>query len=119
MAISKYMNNILKNKIIWKVYFIWLFKRIIPLFVLELIFLTLVFYFLGKLVFVQKVFENAFFSSAQNPLLVASYMFKAFLSTSLVKKIIVLGLLGLGALFMRDVGRALASYISTSRVAKR
>ena len=112
------MNNI-KNKVAWKIYFVWLFKRIIPLFVLEIIFLILVFYFLGKLVFVQQVFENAFLSSMQNPIAVALYMFKAFLSTSIIKKIIVLGLLGLGVLFMRDIGRALSSYISTSRMAKR
>jgi hypothetical protein len=112
------MNNPIKNKIAWKVYFIWLFKRIIPLFILEIIFLVLVFYFLGKVVFVQKVFENAFMFSAQNPIMVASYMLKAFLSTSLIKKIIVLGLLGFGVLFMREMGRALASYISTSRVAR-
>lgn len=112
------MNNNIKNKIAWKIYFVWLFKRIIPLFILEIIFLVLVFYFLGQLVFVQRVFENAFLSGMQNPILVASYMFKAFLNTSLIKKMIVLGLLGLGVLFMRDIGRALTSYISTSRVAK-
>lgn len=112
------MNNDIKNKVAWKIYFIWLFKRIIPLFILEIVFLVLVFYFLGKLVFVQSVFENAFLSSMQNPFVVASYMFKAFLSTSIIKKIIVLGLLGLGVLLMRDIGRAMASYISTSRIAK-
>ncbi|MHB9019664.1 MAG: hypothetical protein ACYC3G_02200 [Minisyncoccota bacterium] len=110
------MNNPIKNKIAWRVYFIWLFKRIIPLFIIEVVFLVLVFYVLGQLVFVQRVFENAFSSSMQNPLLVASYMFKAFLSTSLIKKIIVLGLLGIGVLLMRDIGRALSSYMSTSRV---
>ena len=113
------LNNGIKNKVAWRIYFVWLFKRIIPLFFLEAIFLVLVLYFLGKLVFVQSVFENAFLSSMQNPFLVASYMFKAFLGTSLIKKIIVLGLLGLGVLVMRDMGRAIASYISTSRVAKR
>ena len=113
------LNNGIKNKVAWKIYFVWLFKRIIPLFILEIIFLVLVFYFLGKLVFVQQVFENAFLSSMQNPIVVASYMFKAFLSTSAVKKIIILIILGIGTLFMRDIGRALASYVSTSRIAKR
>lgn len=108
-----------RGKVAWRIYFVWLFKRIIPLFILEIVFLVLVFYFLGKLVFVQSVFENAFLSSVQNPILVASYMFKAFLNTSIIKKIIVMGLLGFGVLLMRDMGRAIASYISTSRVAKR
>lgn len=112
------MDNNIKNKVAWKIYFVWLIKRIIPLFIFEIVFLVLVFYFLGKLVFVQSVFENAFLSSMQNPIFVASYMFKAFLGTSLIKKIIILGLLGFGVLFMRDMGRAMASYISTSRIAK-
>jgi len=112
------MNNNIKNKVAWKIYFVWLFKRIIPLFILEIVLLILVFYFLGRLVFVQRVFENAFLSSLQNPFLVASYMFKAFFSTTLIKKMIIVGLLGLGVLFMRDIGRAFNSYITTLRVTK-
>ncbi len=111
-------NNTIKNKIAWKVYFIWLFKRIIPLFVFELVILVLALFFLGKLVFVQKVFENAFLASAQNPLVVAIYMFRAFWTTSILKKIVILALLGLGILAMRDIGRVLNSYITTSKVAK-
>ena len=109
----------IKNKIAWKIYFVWLFKRIIPLFILELVILVLALFFLGKLVFVQKVFENAFLSGAQNPFIVAVYMFKAFWTTSILKKVITLILLGLGVLFMRDIGRVLNSYITTSKVAKR
>jgi len=111
-------NNSIKNKIVWKVYLVWLFKRIIPLFILEIAFLILVLFFLGKLVFVQKVFENAFLISAQNPLTVAVYMFGAFWQTSILKKVIVLAFLGLGVLFMRDIGRILNSYITTSKVVK-
>jgi len=113
------MNNDIKNKIVWKIYFVWLFKRIIPLFILELVLLTFVLYFLGKLVFVQKVFENALLASMQNPILLASYMFRAFGSTSLIKQIIIVVILGMGILFMRDMGRAIASYISTTRMLKR
>lgn len=109
----------IKNKIVWKIYFVWLFKRIIPLFILELVLLILIFYFLGKLVFVQKVFENALLASMQNPILLASYMLRAFLGTSLVKQVVIVGILGMGVLFMRDIGRAIASYISTSRILKR
>jgi len=110
--------NSIKNKIAWKVYFVWLFKRVIPLFALELVFLVLAFWLLGKLVFVQQVFTNAFLASAQNPLTVAIYMFNSFLDTDPVKKLIIVVLLGLGVLFMRDIGRALVSYSTTSRIAK-
>jgi hypothetical protein len=112
------MNNSIKNKIAWKVYIVWLFKRVIPLLVAEIILLVLAFYFLGKFVFVQKVFENAFLSSAQNPIIVFLYMFNAFASTTLVKKFIILVLLSLGVLCMKDIGKALVSYISTLRITK-
>jgi len=111
-------NNSIKNKIAWKIYFIWLFKRVLPLFVLEVILLILVLFFLGKLVFVQKVFENAFLASAQNPISLAVYMFGAFWKTSILKKLTILGILSLGVLFMRDIGRIFNSYITTSKVAK-
>jgi hypothetical protein len=112
------MKDVVKNKIAWKVYRVWLFKRIIPLFILELVLLTLALWILGRLVFVQQVFTNAFLASAQNPLILASYMFKAFWATSILKKIIILIFLSFGILIMRDVGRVFNSYITTSRVAK-
>ena len=110
--------NILKNKIIWKVYFVWLFKRIIPLFLFELILLVLAFWLLGRFVFVQQVFTNAFSSSAQNPLTLANYMLNAFEATGPLKKIIIIAILSFGVLFMRDIGRAMISYSTTSRAAK-
>ena len=112
-------NDIVKNRIAWKVYLVWLFKRIIPLFILELVLVVLALWILGRLVFVQQVFTNAFLASAQNPLTLAMYMFRAFWATSVLKKAIVLIFLGFGVLIMRDMGRALNSYITTSRVAKR
>jgi len=110
--------NSIKNKIAWKIYFVWLFKRVIPLFVMELVFLVLAFWLLGKLVFVQQVFTNAFLASVQNPFTVAAYLFNSFMDTDPLKQIVVVVLLGLGVLFMRDIGRALISYSTTSRVAK-
>ncbi|MCL5017100.1 MAG: hypothetical protein M1155_00320 [Patescibacteria group bacterium] len=114
------MNNAaIKNRIAWRVYLVWLFKRVIPLFFLELILLTVALWILGRLVFVREVFSNAFLASAQNPFVLAFYMFKAFLTTSLLKKIIILILLGFGVLIIRDVGRMLNSYITTLRITKR
>ncbi|MCL5017099.1 MAG: hypothetical protein M1155_00315 [Patescibacteria group bacterium] len=71
------------------------------------------------LFFWREVFSNAFLASAQNPFVLAFYMFKAFLTTSLLKKIIILILLGFGVLIIRDVGRMLNSYITTLRITKR
>jgi hypothetical protein len=110
--------NLIKNRIAWKIYFVWLFKRIIPLFIFEMVLLILAFYFLGKTVWVQKVFENAFLSNAQNPIEVSVYLFKSFLGTTLIKQIIIVALLGFGVLLARDIGRALISYSTTSRRAK-
>lgn len=112
------MNNILKNKIAWKVYFIWLFKRVIPLFALEIVLIVLVLWFLGRLVFVQQVFTNAFLASSQNPFHLALYMFDAFVATSLFKKIVIVFFLGFGVLIMRDIGRAIVSYSTTSKVTR-
>lgn len=112
------MNNVLKNKIAWKIYFIWLFKRIIPLFVLELVLLVLVLWIFGRLVFVQQIFNNAFLASAQNPIRLASYMLDAFAATSWLKKIVIVFFLGFGVLIMRDIGRAIVSYSTTSKITK-
>ncbi|MDP3999681.1 MAG: hypothetical protein Q8P76_03785 [bacterium] len=111
-------NNIFKNKIIWRVYIAWFFKRILPLLALEAAVAVAVLYFVGKFIFVQQVVSNAFLNAASNPLLFTQFLFYAFLKTHWFTQLAIIAVFGLGALSLRDLGRAVASYYSTSRATK-
>jgi hypothetical protein len=111
------MNKTLKSKILWKIYVVWFLKRILPLVVLEVLVIVGALYTLAQFVFVEQVVSNAFLNSASNPWRLAVFLFYAFLNTHWFTQLAILIFLGLGALLLRDFGRALASYRSTSRAA--
>lgn len=111
-------NSALKAKILWRVYITWLFKRILPLLVLELAILVVAVYLLARFVFIEKVVSNTFLAASNSPLLIVSFMFSAFLYTTFLNQAIIVVLLSLGILLLRDFGRALVSYRSTSRAVK-
>ena len=111
-------NNVFKNKIIWRVYIAWFFKRILPLLVLEVLFLGAAAYFFAQYVFIERVVDNTLIGAARNPFQMFSYLFWAFLQASLLKQVVAVALLALGALLLRDFGRTIASYYSTSRATK-
>lgn len=106
-------NNIFKNKIIWRVYIAWFFKRILPLLILEVLFLAVAAYFFAQYVFIERVVDNTLIGAARNPFQMFSYLFWAFLQAGLLKQIAAVALLALGALLLRDFGRTVASYYST------
>lgn len=108
----------LKSKILWRVYLVWLFKRILPLIIAEILIILGAIYLLAKFIFVKEVVDNALLNSASNPLRLAEFLFFAFLATHWATKIAVIVFLALGALFLRDLGRTLASYRSTSKVTR-
>ena len=110
--------NILKSRILWKVYLNWFFKRILPLVVLEVLFLGTAAYLLAKYIFVGQIVNNTLLVIANNPLSAIYFLAWAFIKTHLLNKLIIIFLLSLGALFLRDFGRAVASYYSTARMAK-
>src|SRR3989344_9475853 len=107
--------NNLKSKILWKVYTAWFLKRILPLVVLEVLVIVGALYALAQFVFVEQVVSNAFLNSASNPWRLVVFLSYAFLSTHWFTKIDIVLFLGLGALLLRDFGRTVASYRSTSR----
>lgn len=117
---NKIMNNSsgFKTQILWKVYLVWFFRRILPLVALEVLVLGAAVYFLARFIFVEKVISNTLAAAANNPLVIFTYLFYAFLGTTLINKVLIIALLSIGALLLRDIGRTLVSYRMTSKVAK-
>lgn len=48
-----------QGEILNKIYRVWLFRKLLPVLVLEVAVLTAVLYWLGRAVFFQRIFENA------------------------------------------------------------
>jgi len=103
------------KKILIKVYIVWFFRRILPLMIAQVVVLGLALKLFAQKVFVGKVLENAALASDANYGEFFQYLLSSFLQTNLLVQVAILLILGIGALILRDIGKALFIYIGTLR----
>lgn len=102
-----------KNKILWKVYVAWFFKRILPLIIFQIIVVAIALKILANKVFVGQVLQNATIGTNADFWGFFRYLISAFFNTSPVVQIAAFIGLGIGALILRDAARALRAYFKT------
>jgi len=107
------VGQFLKNKVLWRVYLMWFFRRIVPLMAIQIILLVVALRVFAAKVFVGKVLENAAIAADANLWEFFTYLLNAFLQTHIIVQVAVLVGLGLGALVIRDAGRMIGAYIGT------
>ena len=76
-----------RGQILRQVYRVWLVRKFLPVFIGEIIVLTLLLYQAGRIVFVQRVFENAFSVLFNNPGGIINFGVTAFTHASTPAKI--------------------------------
>src|SRR3989344_7438318 len=96
------LREVLKNRILWKIYLIWFLRRIVPLILLQVLALGLVLQLFSKNVFVSQVLRNAGLVASDNYLAILKYLAKAFLNTHLITQLVIFGGLSVFALLIRD-----------------
>ncbi len=103
------------NKILWKVYTIWFLRRIVPLMLVQIVFLVAVLKLLAGKIFLGKVLENAALAANSNYWEFFKYLLQAFSQTHVAVQVFILVILGIGALLLRDLGRIVVHYLRTFR----
>lgn len=104
------LKKLLKNRILWQIYIVWFFRRILPLMVVEVAVIALALQLFAHNVFVAQVLENAGLVASANYWNILKYLIKAFLNSKLITQLIVLGSLGLIALLIRAFLKSLFTY---------
>ena len=104
------LNHFLKNRVLWKVYVIWFFRRIVPLILLQIALLALVAQIFAKNVFVSKVLKNITLASETGYWTVVRYLFDSFLNSHPLTQVMILMGMGFFALILRDLIRSLLTY---------
>lgn len=105
--------QLFKNKVLWKIYIIWFFRRILPLIIFQIAILIIALRIFAKKVFVSKVLENTALISLSSYLTALKYLIEAFFRTNLIVQFAILIMLGIIALLLRDLGKILKTYINT------
>ena len=101
------------DKILWKIYLIWFLRRIVPLVLVQIVFLVIFLKLLAGKVFFGKVIENAALASGSNYWEFFKYLVSAFFTTHIAVQLFILLILGIGALLLRDLGRVVLNYLKT------
>jgi len=91
----------LKGEALRQIYRVWLFRKLLPVLVLEIILLSVILYGLGQVVFIQRVFENALNVLFVNPSGIGFFVVSMFTSASLATQILGFGVLILLAFLIR------------------
>jgi hypothetical protein len=106
------VQQLLKNRILWRIYLLWFLRRIVPLIILQVAVFVLALQLFAKNVFVSKIFQNVSVVAGAGYLNVLKYAFAAFLNTRPLTQAVILLILGVVALLLRDFIRALTTYKS-------
>lgn len=104
-----------KAKILGKVYFVWFFRRIVPLVLVQVAVAVFVIKIFAKNVFVSKVLHNVAIVSDSGYWEIFKYLINSFMATHFIIQLAILITLGLTALLIRDIVRAIFVYFVTMR----
>lgn len=90
-----------KGEVINKIYRVWLFRKLLPVLVLEVAVVAAVLYWLGRAVFFQKIFENALKVLFIEPQQILSFLLVMFTHTTPLARILGFAALVLFVLIIR------------------
>lgn len=100
-----------RGHVLQKVYRVWLFRKLLPVLLLEVAVLAAVLYGLGRVVFIQRVLENGLNVLFLNPSAIFSFLADMFLKAPLLAKTLGVGVLVLVALVIRHITQGMLRLI--------
>lgn len=100
-----------KGEILRQIYRVWLFRKLLPVLILEIVLFAAVLYFLGRAVFIQRVFENALNVLFSDPPQIFSFVVKAFVNAKFATQVFTLVAAVFLALVLRSVTQGILRLI--------
>lgn len=97
-TIPKFRGDILKQ-----IYRVWLFRKLAPVLLFEVILISLFLYQMGEVVFMQRVIENAAGVLFNNPSHIFGFFVSAFTNAPMLTKVMTTSILVLIALIVRHL----------------
>jgi len=100
-----------KGQVLKQVYRVWLIRRWLPVLILEILLLSALLYWFGRIVFVQRLLENWFKIFFFHPFQTIPFVISSFAKTELVTKIVSIALVVLLALLLRSITQGILRLI--------
>lgn len=100
-----------QGEVLNKVYKVWLLRKLLPVLVLEVVVLSGILYFLGRTVFIQRVFENALTVFFLSPPRIIVFLVNAFTGAPTLTKILALVFIVFIAFLLRHLTQGILRLI--------
>lgn len=100
-----------RGEMMRQIYRVWLFRKLLPVLIIEIVVIAAVIYQIGRVVFLQRVIENASNVFFVNPGGIISFFISAFSEAPLLTKILAVGFAGLVALILRHLTQGVLRFI--------
>lgn len=100
-----------KGEVLNQIYRIWLFRKLLPVLIIEVAVFSFVLYELVHAVFVQRVIENAMNVFFAKPTEIVPFFVSAFVNTSLLTKFLVAGIIISFAFLIRHLTQGILRFI--------
>lgn len=100
----------LQQKIMMRVYMIWLFRRVSPVVIFLVLFSILVLHLFAQSVFIVDVFQNAAIAYEQGGWGLIWYAFLALVNAKLAVKVEIIAMLIIGFFALKYARKALVAY---------
>ena len=97
------INQKFKGEVLTKVYKVWLVRKLLPVLIGEVLILALLLYSLGRVIFIERVLDNALNVVFLSPPKILPFFGMAFMRTSLNAKFLGLGVALFIALLIRHI----------------
>lgn len=92
-----------RGEILTKIYRVWLIRKLLPVLLLEVVVLSLLLYYLGRSVFVERVIANGLNVLFAHPTKILPFLAAAFSNAGITIKILSVGIAVVLALFLRHI----------------
>lgn len=100
-----------RGQVLRQIYRVWLFRRLAPVVIAEIIALVLLFYQLTRAVFVQRVVENGLNVFFARPAGLVPFFVSAFANTRPLTRLLAIGALAALALLVRHLTQGILRFI--------
>lgn len=100
-----------RGQVLARVYRVWLFRKLLPVMVAEIVILAVVIFWLTRAVFIRRVVENAFNVFFTNPPAVFSFAVSAFVHAGTFTQVLVVMIAVALALFVRHLTQGILRLI--------
>ncbi|MDP3778916.1 MAG: hypothetical protein Q8R30_02605 [bacterium] len=100
-----------RGQVLNRIYRVWLFRKFLPVLLIEVAVFSIVLYGLAKVIFFQRIAENAMNVFFQNPSHIFSFFVWAFVDARFGIKILVVAIVVAIALVIHQITQGLLRYI--------